>query len=195
MPVIPGHPFACDFPFRVRTPQDKNGDACVLIMTHEVWRRSGTKGYMNTCYIQGRLPDGIEEAAANHLADNGYVTPDEIGYAGGRSSTPSTHRRAVATSATSPVFDRAPRAEFDGAGGGRQLQYCGVIKGQKSTGLGLLGARREEALCMMMAEGLDLKACTEEELKMRSGDAYARNFKFAQGNDRRCKAPAQVACD
>eukprot|EP00741_Cyanophora_paradoxa_P019678 tig00021137_g18995.t1 len=210
MPVIPGHPFACDSHFVVRTPQDKNGDACVLIMAHEVAEKR-YKGYMNTCYIQGRLPDGIEEAAANvdfprvlsmlidhmpkcaqHLADNGYVTPDEIGYA----------------AAVLYAFNTVGPWHFCD----KPLQYCGVIKGQSGTGKstvtgimnecyapGQICVYRpsrgsafsehggEEALCMIMAEGLDLKACTEEELKMRSGDAYARNFKFAKGSDRRCK--------
>eukprot|EP00741_Cyanophora_paradoxa_P000156 tig00000057_g150.t1 len=228
LPVIPGHPFACDSHFVVRTPQDKNGDACVLIMTHEEAEKR-YKGYMNTCYIQGRLPAGIEEAAANvdfprvlsmligympkcaqHLADNGYVTPDELGYAAAV---------LYAFNTVGPwhfcdkeVFDKAPRAEFESPAEGSQLQYCGIIKGQSGTGKSTVTAIMgesmatgqvcvyrpcrgsafsehggEEALCMVMAEGLDLKACTEEELKMRSGDAYARNFKFAKGNDKRCK--------
>eukprot|EP00741_Cyanophora_paradoxa_P008640 tig00001344_g8364.t1 len=208
--------------------EDKNGDACVLIMTHEVAEKR-YKGYMNTCYIQGRLPDGIEEAAANvdfprvlsmlighmpkcaqHLADNGYVTPDEIGYAAAVLYAFNTV--GPWHFCDKPVFDRAPRAEFEAPAEGAQLQYCGVIKGQSGTGKstvtgimnecyapGQICVYRpsrgsafsehggEEALCMIMAEGLDLKACTEEELKMRSGDAYARNFKFAKGNDRRCK--------
>eukprot|EP00741_Cyanophora_paradoxa_P023904 tig00000262_g23086.t1 len=61
MPVIPGFAFACDTHFVVRAPQDSTGSACVLVMTHEE-ARERYAGYMNTCYIQGRLPAGIEEA-------------------------------------------------------------------------------------------------------------------------------------
>eukprot|EP00741_Cyanophora_paradoxa_P024754 tig00000293_g23897.t1 len=213
MPVIPGFAFACDTHFVVRAPQDSTGSACTLVMSHEE-ARERYAGYMNTCYIQGRLPAGIEEAAetcdwpavygmlhpfmpnvVKHLADNGYVTADEFGYA----------------AAVLYAFNLVGPWNFC------DKPYCGIIKGQSGTGKSMvtqimtecLPPSRvcvyrpskgsafsehggEEAICMVMAEGLDPKACSEEELKMRSGDAYSRNFKNVRGDDVRTKATRKV---
>eukprot|EP00741_Cyanophora_paradoxa_P023905 tig00000262_g23087.t1 len=51
----------------------------------------------------------------------------------------------------------------------------------------------EEAICMVMAEGLDPKACSEEELKMRSGDAYSATSRtFPQLENRMLEFFARV---
>eukprot|EP00741_Cyanophora_paradoxa_P014734 tig00020816_g14212.t1 len=224
MPVIPGFAFACDTHFVVRAPQDSTGSACVLVMTHEE-ARERYAGYMNTCYIQGRLPAGIEEATetcdwptvygmlhpfmpnvVKHLADNGYVTADEFGYAA--AVLYAFNLVGPWNFCDKPVFDREPRAEIEPPSEGAMLQYCGIIKGQSGTGKSMVTQIMteclppgrvcvyrpskgsafsehggEEAICMVMAEGLDPKACSEEELKMRSGDAYSRNFKNVRGDD------------
>eukprot|EP00741_Cyanophora_paradoxa_P015845 tig00020908_g15297.t1 len=212
MPVIPGFAFACDTHFVVRAPQDSTGSACVLVMTHEE-ARERYAGYMNTCYIQGRLPAGIEEATetcdwptvygmlhpfmpnvVKHLADNGYVTADEFGYAA--AVLYAFNLVGPWNFCDKPVFDREPRAEIEPPSEGAMLQYCGIIKGQSGTGKSMGSAFSEhggeEAICMVMAEGLDPKACSEEELKMRSGDAYSRNFKNVRGDDVRTKATRKV---
>eukprot|EP00741_Cyanophora_paradoxa_P016726 tig00020938_g16154.t1 len=233
MPVIPGFAFACDTHFVVRAPQDSTGSACVLVMTHEE-ARERYAGYMNTCYIQGRLPAGIEEATetcdwptvygmlhpfmpnvVKHLADNGYVTADEFGYAA--AVLYAFNLVGPWNFCDKPVFDREPRAEMEPPSEGAMLQYCGIIKGQSGTGKSMvtqimtecLPPSRvcvyrpskgsafsehggEEAICMVMAEGLDPRACSEEELKMRSGDAYSRNFKNVRGDDVRTKATRKV---
>eukprot|EP00741_Cyanophora_paradoxa_P011912 tig00020567_g11510.t1 len=233
MPVIPGFAFACDTHFVVRAPQDSTGSACVLVMTHEE-ARERYAGYMNTCYIQGRLPAGIEEATetcdwptvygmlhpfmpnvVKHLADNGYVTADEFGYAA--AVLYAFNLVGPWNFCDKPVFDREPRAEIEPPSEGAMLQYCGIIKGQSGTGKSMVTQIMteclppgrvcvyrpskgsafsehggEEAICMVMAEGLDPKACSEEELKMRSGDAYSRNFKNVRGDDVRTKATRKV---
>eukprot|EP00741_Cyanophora_paradoxa_P014794 tig00020824_g14272.t1 len=233
MPVIPGFAFACDTHFVVRAPQDSTGSACTLVMSHEE-ARERYAGYMNTCYIQGRLPAGIEEAAetcdwpavygmlhpfmpnvVKHLADNGYVTADEFGYAA--AVLYAFNLVGPWNFCDKPVFDREPRAEIEPPSEGAMLQYCGIIKGQSGTGKSMVTQIMteclppgrvcvyrpskgsafsehggEEAICMVMAEGLDPKACSEEELKMRSGDAYSRNFKNVRGDDVRTKATRKV---
>eukprot|EP00741_Cyanophora_paradoxa_P007170 tig00000123_g6938.t1 len=213
--------------------RDSTGSACVLVMTHEE-ARERYAGYMNTCYIQGRLPAGIEEATetcdwptvygmlhpfmpnvVKHLADNGYVTADEFGYAA--AVLYAFNLVGPWNFCDKPVFDREPRAEIEPPSEGAMLQYCGIIKGQSGTGKSMVTQIMteclppgrvcvyrpskgsafsehggEEAICMVMAEGLDPKACSEEELKMRSGDAYSRNFKNVRGDDVRTKATRKV---
>eukprot|EP00741_Cyanophora_paradoxa_P015221 tig00020855_g14691.t1 len=197
MPVIPGFAFACDTHFVVRAPQDSTGSACVLVMTHEE-ARERYAGYMNTCYIQGacrghrggdrdlRLAHRVRHAApfmpnvVKHLADNGYVTADEFGYAAAVLYAFNLVGRG--TSATARLRPGAAR-EIEPPSEGAMLQYCGIIKGQSGTGKSMGSAFSEhggeEAICMVMAEGLDLRPARRR-LKMRSGDAYSRNFKTSR---------------
>eukprot|EP00741_Cyanophora_paradoxa_P023043 tig00021534_g22253.t1 len=108
--------------------------------------RGGTEryaGYMNTCYIQGRLPAGIEEATetcdwptvygmlhpfmpnvVKHLADNGYVTADEFGYA----------------AAVLYAFNLVGPWNFC------DKPYCGIIKGQSGTGKSMVTQIMTECL-------------------------------------------------
>eukprot|EP00741_Cyanophora_paradoxa_P014907 tig00020829_g14381.t1 len=211
MPVIPGFAFACDTHFVVRAPQDSTGSACVLVMTHEE-ARERYAGYMNTCYIQGACP-------RHRGGDRDLRLGPPFRLRGGRLYA--FNLVGPWNFCDKPVFDREPRAEIEPPSEGAMLQYCGIIKGQSGTGKSMVTqimtecCRRaasasnrpskgsafsehggEEAICMVMAEGLDPKACSEEELKMRSGDAYSRNFKNVRGDDVRTKrrASSRTAC-
>eukprot|EP00741_Cyanophora_paradoxa_P002702 tig00000622_g2622.t1 len=148
MPVIPGFAFACDTHFVATETCDW---PTVYGMLHPF------------------MPNVVK-----HLADNGYVTADEFGYA----------------AAVLYAFNLVGPWNFC------DKPYCGIIKGQSGTGKSMGSAFSEhggeEAICMVMAEGLDPKACSEEELKMRSGDAYSRNFKNVRGDDVRTKATRKV---
>eukprot|EP00741_Cyanophora_paradoxa_P006204 tig00000114_g6016.t1 len=122
-----------------------------------------------------------------------YVTADEFGYA---AAVLYAFNLVGPWNFCDKPVSTGSRAEIEPPSEGAMLQYCGIIKGQSGTGKSmvtqimtecrrraasastapprarLLGARRRGGDLHVMAEGLDPKACSEEELKMRSGDAY-----------------------
>eukprot|EP00741_Cyanophora_paradoxa_P004937 tig00000850_g4791.t1 len=79
-----------------------------------------------------------------HLADNGYVTADEFGYAA--AVLYAFNLVGPWNFCDKPVFDREPRAEMEPPSEGAMLQYCGIIKGQSGTGKSMVTQIMTECL-------------------------------------------------